>query len=103
MSDFDVVLTGRAVPTDRGREKGYVAIRGGVVERVGEGAPPAATCREDFGAALILPGAIDAPKERAEPAALGAGAATILQAVLQPGRGRENETVRTTERRQSHA
>lgn len=60
MSDFDLVLTGRVVGTDRVRENGYVAIRGGVVERVGEGAPPAAARREDFGDAFILPGAIDA-------------------------------------------
>lgn len=60
MSDFDLVLTGRVVGADRIRENGYVAIRAGVVERVGEGSPPAAAEREDFGSALILPGAIDA-------------------------------------------
>ncbi|AYG63754.1 dihydroorotase [Rhizobium jaguaris] len=60
MSDFDLVLTGRVVGTDRVRENGYVAVRGGLIERVGEGSPPSAVRREDFGSALILPGAIDA-------------------------------------------
>lgn len=60
MSDFDLVLTGRVVGTDRVRETGYVAVRNGLVERVGEGVPPAASHREDFGDAFILPGAIDA-------------------------------------------
>lgn len=60
MSDFDLVVTGRIVGTDRVRERGYVAVRAGVVERVGEGPPPAARERQDFGDALVLPGAIDA-------------------------------------------
>lgn len=60
MSDYDLIITGRVVGTDRVREKGYVAIRGGVIERVGEGMPPSARERQDFGDALVLPGAIDA-------------------------------------------
>ena len=60
MSDFDLVVTGRIVGTDRVREAGYVAVRGGLIERVGEGAPPAARERQDFGSAFVLPGAIDA-------------------------------------------
>lgn len=60
MSDFDLIVTGRVVGTDKVREQGYVAIREGVVERVGEGTPPSARQRHDFGAAYILPGAIDA-------------------------------------------
>lgn len=61
MSDFELILTGRVVDADRVRENGYVAIRGGVIERIGEGlSPPAAKERHDFGDALILPGAIDA-------------------------------------------
>jgi len=34
MSDFDLVVTGRVVLTDRVLDDGYVAIRGGIVERV---------------------------------------------------------------------
>jgi allantoinase len=60
MSDFDLVVTGRVVGTDRVREQGYVAVRAGVIERIGEGSPPAARQRRDFGEAFILPGAIDA-------------------------------------------
>ena len=59
MSDFDLVVTGRVVGTDRVRENGYVAVRDGVVELVGEGAPPSARARHDFGDGLVLPGAID--------------------------------------------
>jgi allantoinase len=60
MSDFDLVVTGRVVRTDRVIEDGYVAIRDGLVERVGEGTPPSARERQDFGEAYVLPGAIDA-------------------------------------------
>jgi allantoinase len=60
MSDFDLVVTGRVVRTDRILDNGYVAIHGGLIERVGEGAPPAARERQDFDEALVLPGAIDA-------------------------------------------
>src|SRR5690606_40242 len=60
MSDFDLVVTGRVVGSDRVREQGYVAIRAGVVERIGESTPPTARARHDFGDAFILPGAIDA-------------------------------------------
>jgi len=60
MSDFDVVVTGRVVTTDRVYEDGYVAIRGGLVERVGSGTPPAAREKYDFDGDYILPGAIDA-------------------------------------------
>lgn len=60
MSDFDLVVTGRVVMADRVFNKGYVAVRGGVVERVGSGAAPSATERQDFGNAYVMPGAIDA-------------------------------------------
>lgn len=60
MSDFDLVVTGRVVGTDRVRENGYVAVRAGLVERIGEGTPPTARQRHDFGQAFVLPGAIDA-------------------------------------------
>jgi len=59
MSDFDLVVTGRVVRTDRVIDDGYVAIRDGLVERVGVGAPPSAQERHDFGDAYVLPGAID--------------------------------------------
>ena len=59
MSDFDLVVTGRVVRTDRVIDDGWVAIRDGLVERVGAGAPPSATDRHDFGGAYVLPGAID--------------------------------------------
>lgn len=60
MSDFDLVITGRVVGTDYIRENGYVAIRNGVIEKIGQDQPPAAKERQDFGNAFILPGAIDA-------------------------------------------
>jgi allantoinase len=59
MSDFDLVVTGRVVLTDRVIDDGYVGIRGGVIERVGSGFAPAARERQDFGGAFVLPGAID--------------------------------------------
>lgn len=59
MSDFDLVLTGRVVRQDRTIDSGYVAIRGGRIERIGAGRGPAAAAREDFGEAFIFPGAID--------------------------------------------
>ena len=60
MSDFDLVVTGRIVRTDCTLERGFVAVRDGTVERVGEGDGPAARERHDFGTALVFPGAIDA-------------------------------------------
>jgi len=60
MTDFDLVLTGRVVLTDAVIENGYVAVRSGLIERVGTGTPPSAAERHDFGQAYILPGAIDA-------------------------------------------
>lgn len=60
MSDFDLVVTGRVVLTDRVLDDGYVAIRGGIVERVGNGPAPQAAARQDFGGSYVLPGAIDA-------------------------------------------
>ncbi|MGY3693050.1 allantoinase [Bradyrhizobium sp. USDA 3240] len=60
MSDFDLVVTGRIVLTDRVVDGGYVAIRNGLVERIGFGSSPAAKERQDFGSSYVLPGAIDA-------------------------------------------
>jgi allantoinase len=59
MSDFDLVITGRVVCTDQVFDNGYVAIRSGVIERVGAGPAPGAAQRHDFGSAYVLPGAID--------------------------------------------
>jgi allantoinase len=60
MSDFDLVVSGRLVRADGVFEDGYVAVRGGIVERVGTGAPPQASESHGFGKALVMPGAIDA-------------------------------------------
>lgn len=60
MSDFDLVLSGTVVLPSMVIEGGYVAVRDGKVVHVGEGAPPHARERHDFGRGLILPGAIDA-------------------------------------------
>ena len=59
MSDFDLIVTGRVVRADRVIDGGWVAVRDGLVERIGAGAPPSATDRHDFGDAYVLPGAID--------------------------------------------
>jgi allantoinase len=60
MSDFDLVVTGRVVRADRILDDGYVAVRDGLVEHVGQGAAPQARERHDFATAFVLPGAIDA-------------------------------------------
>ncbi|OJU01092.1 MAG: allantoinase [Rhizobium sp. 63-7] len=60
MADFDLVLKGTVVLPDRVVESGYVAVSGGKISEVGQGIAPAAKERHDLGAALILPGAIDA-------------------------------------------
>ena len=41
MSDFDLVLRGNIVLSDRIIEDGYVAVSGGKVGKVGAGMPPA--------------------------------------------------------------
>lgn len=60
MSDFDLVLTGTVVLTDRIIENGYVAVSGEKVAMVGDGPAPAARDVQHFGKGLILPGAVDA-------------------------------------------
>lgn len=59
MSDFDLVLRGDVVLSDRIVEDGYVAIRAGKVAKVGQGAPPAARETQDFRGRWIMPGVID--------------------------------------------
>ncbi len=60
MSDFDLVVTGSVVLPTAVIDNGYVAVRSGLVERVGSGTPPAAKERHDFGRSFVMPGAIDA-------------------------------------------
>ncbi|MFV0293696.1 MAG: dihydroorotase [Paracoccus sp. (in: a-proteobacteria)] len=60
MSDFDLVLSGRVILTERELPAGFVAVRDGKVAMIGEGSAPAARERHDLGQALILPGAVDA-------------------------------------------
>lgn len=60
MSDFDLVLSGTVVTSDRIIEDGHVAVRDGKVAMIGQGAMPAARERHKLGRALIMPGAIDA-------------------------------------------
>jgi allantoinase len=60
LSDFDLSLSGTVVLPDRIIERGHVAVRDGKIAAVGAGPAPGARTRHDLGAALILPGAIDA-------------------------------------------
>ena len=60
MSDFDLVVAGTLVLPDRIVPGGFVAVRAGKVAMLGMGAPPAARTRELLGAALVMPGVIDA-------------------------------------------
>jgi len=59
MSDFDFVLIGNVVTTERVIENGYVAVAGGRIAAVGEGTAPAAAETQDVRGAWIFPGAID--------------------------------------------
>ncbi|WP_425648117.1 dihydroorotase [Agrobacterium leguminum] len=60
MADFDTVLAGRVILTDREISRGFVAIREGKTALIGEGPAPAGRENHDFGTGLLLPGAIDA-------------------------------------------
>jgi allantoinase len=60
MADFDLVLGGTVVLSDRIIEVGFVAVADGKVALVGEGHPPAGRESHLLPKALILPGAIDA-------------------------------------------
>lgn len=59
MSDFDLVLSGTVVLPGQIIPNGYVAVRDGLIARVGEGTAPAARERHVLGEAYILPGGID--------------------------------------------
>jgi allantoinase len=60
MADFDTVLAGRVILTDREISRGFVAIRDGKTALIGEGLAPAGRENHDFGTGILLPGAIDA-------------------------------------------
>ena len=59
MADFDLVVDGNLVFTDRIVQNGFVAVRDGKVALVGTGAPPAARERFDARGLWVLPGIID--------------------------------------------
>ncbi|NIH75421.1 allantoinase [Ochrobactrum sp. P20RRXII] len=60
MADFDTVLAGRVILTDREISRGFVAICEGKTALIGEGPAPAGRENHDFGTGLLLPGAVDA-------------------------------------------
>lgn len=59
MSDFDLVVKGTLVTSERIVAGGFIAVRDGVVAQVGAGAPPNARESLDFGQCYILPGVVD--------------------------------------------
>ena len=60
MTDFALMLQGIVILSDRILPNGYVAVADGRIAEVGQGHPPSARESHHLGAALILPGAIDA-------------------------------------------
>lgn len=58
--DFDRVLTGRVILSDREIPGGFVAIKDGKIAMIGEGKPPDAKECHDSEESIILPGAVDA-------------------------------------------
>jgi len=60
MSDFNTVIQGTLITEQGAIANGHVAIRDGLIARLGSGPAPSADETLDFGDALILPGAIDA-------------------------------------------
>ena len=59
MGDFDMIIRGNVVLTDRIIEDGYVAVSGETIMAVGRGEPPAAGETYDARGAWIFPGAVD--------------------------------------------
>ncbi len=59
MADFDKVVRGTLVTEQGVIEGGYIAILDGKIAKLGHGMGPEARSVDDFGTALILPGAID--------------------------------------------
>jgi allantoinase len=88
MTDFERVVRGNVVRSDRIIEDGYVAISGGVVVTVGQGTPPSAREVDDARGCFVLPGAIDAQTHqgsqlgqegfRAASRAAAAGGVTVM-------------------------
>jgi allantoinase len=61
-TDFDLVVSGKVVLTDRILDEGWVAVRDGKIAAIGIGGigkAPGAKERHDFKGCLVLPGAID--------------------------------------------
>lgn len=59
MSEFDLVIKGNVVRPDEILSDAYVAISGGKIARVGQGAAPSAKEVQDFRGCWIMPGVID--------------------------------------------
>jgi len=59
MADFDLVVRGNLVLSERVIEDGFVAVSGGKIVQIGEGTPPAASDVYDARGHFVLPGAID--------------------------------------------
>ena len=59
MPDPDLVVTGNIVLDDRILIDGFIAIRNGLIEQVGEGSAPMAKTTENYSGGYVLPGAID--------------------------------------------
>lgn len=59
MVDFDVVVKGDIVLTDRVLKDGYVAIKDGRISHIGQGHTPISCAVHDFSGCLVMPGAID--------------------------------------------
>ncbi|MDB5416533.1 MAG: allantoinase [Rubritepida sp.] len=56
---FDLVVRGDLVLGDRVLENGYVAISGGVIAAIGQGAPPTTAETADHRGKLVFPGLVD--------------------------------------------
>ena len=59
MADFDLVVRGNLVFSDRIVENGFLAARDGRIAMIGQGSPPAGQESLDFSGAWIVPGVID--------------------------------------------
>ena len=59
MADFDLVVRGNLVFSDRILENGFLAVRDGKIAVVGQGTPPAGRESQDFSGAWIVPGVVD--------------------------------------------
>lgn len=56
---MDLLIKGTIVTPEAVLDRGWIAVEGGRIAAIGQGAAPAAAVVEDRGEALILPGAID--------------------------------------------